>query len=197
MSEQEIESKKKLDGWVRTRLRKEFQESFYSKCDELKMTPFKLGSHAIEEFLKKDKLRSVDSMESIEQRTEDLARDETISDADIQRVIYEIDKRIKTKNSIKKGGAFHTENSIVDIKSLVMGGGEPSFYELDYHFTFWRHMAMLTNALARRGSNMTPKVKALFKAVEARAERSRYNGNLNADQIAFKRHAMYKGKIVK
>ena len=55
---------------------------------------------------------------------------------------------------MKKGGAFHEENALIDLISMIKYG-KPTFAELNYFFNYWYNMAVCLNALALRGNRMT------------------------------------------
>ena len=72
----------------------------------------------------------------------------------IKRIVADIDNQKKLKNSMKKGGAFHEENALIDLISMIKYG-KPTFSELNYFFNYWYNMAVCLNALALRGNRMT------------------------------------------
>ena len=72
----------------------------------------------------------------------------------IKKLVAEIDNQKKLKNSMKKGGAFHEENALIDLISMIKYG-KPTFAELNYFFNYWYNMAVCLNALALRGNRMT------------------------------------------
>ena len=72
----------------------------------------------------------------------------------IKRLVAEIDNQKKLKNSMKKGGAFHEENALIDLVSMIKYG-KPTFAELNFFFNYWYNMAVCLNALALRGNRMT------------------------------------------
>ena len=72
----------------------------------------------------------------------------------IKKLVAEIDNQKKLKNSMKKGGAFHEENALADLVSMIKYG-KPTFAELNYFFTYWYNMAICLNALALRGNRLT------------------------------------------
>lgn len=89
----------------------------------------------------------------------------------IKKAITELDNQKKLKNSIKKGGAFHEENCMIDIRSLVTHG-KPDFHELKYHMDWWLQMGLLTNVLARRGVNTSKRTKEFLEGFSCRNEPS-------------------------
>ena len=77
-----------------------------------------------------------------------------ISSMLIKQVIAEMDNQKKLKNSMKKAGAFHEENALTDLASMIKYG-KPTFHELRYFFDFWYNMAICLNALSLRGNRLT------------------------------------------
>ena len=83
----------------------------------------------------------------------------------IQRVVAEIDNQKKLKNSMKKGGAFHEENALADLVSMIKYG-KPTFHELRYFFDYWYNMAVCLNALSLRGTVMTKVQRKIMRDLE-------------------------------
>jgi hypothetical protein len=67
----------------------------------------------------------------------------------------------REKNLVKKSGAFHEENAIWDIQSLM--GGDPTFYEIKYFTDHWYMKTLIAQELAKRGVN-SKMIKILSKA---------------------------------
>lgn len=105
---------------------------------------------------------NLDEIENIEEikQTGDVIQDSKnlasskIPSSLIKRLVAEIDNQKKLKNSMKKGGAFHEENALVDLSSMIKYG-KPTFNELRYFFDYWYNMAVCLNALSLRGNRMT------------------------------------------
>ena len=92
----------------------------------------------------------------------------------IKKALQELDAQKKEKNIIKKGGAFHEENAMIDLRSLLMHG-KPNFHEVKYHMDWWEKVGLLTNVLARRGLKLSNKNLMWKKAFEARNEATNPN----------------------
>ena len=58
-------------------------------------------------------------------------------------------KNRKEKNTIKRTGAFHNENFINDLTSLLMG--DVDLYEVKYHVDWWYNVNQISTALSRKG----------------------------------------------
>lgn len=103
-----------------------------------------------------------------------------ITDKMLEGALKELDHNKKTKNSVKKGGAFHEENCMIDIQSLFTGG-TPNFHEVKYHLDWWYNIGLITNVIARRGIKMTKRCKMLLNALEERSQPNRANKSTYAD----------------
>lgn len=83
----------------------------------------------------------------------------------IRKLVAEIDNQKKLKNSMKKGGSFHEENALADLKSMIQYG-KPTFHELRYFFDYWYNMAICLNALAMRGNRLTKVQRKVMNDLE-------------------------------
>lgn len=92
-----------------------------------------------------------------------------ISNKMIKKALEELDHQKKIKNTMKKGGAFHEENAMLDIGSM-MRHGKPNYHEVKYHMDWWYNVGLLTNALARRGLKLGKKYTMWRAAFEKRNE---------------------------
>ncbi len=148
---------------IYTAIGKEYERLFEEKLKEEKMSKWSLSKKLLEAYLSEE-IEIKKKPETLEEVTvsgnfeEDVKEIDSsaVSSISIKKAIEELDNQKKIKNSMKKGGAFHEENCIIDLKSMI-SYGKPDFHELKYHFDWWYNMGLLTNVLARRGVKMSKK----------------------------------------
>ena len=182
-------SKEDSDMRVYTGLSKECEILFKEQLEESGISAYALAKKIIEDTLKPvDKIDNVDEITQTGNFEEDVkALDQSgITDKTLKKALEELDHQKKTKNTVKKGGAFHEENCMIDIKSLFVGG-KPNFHELKYHMDWWLKVGLITNVLARRGIKMKQKYVIMQKGFESRAE--------NTEGTSTYQHAVTKIKV--
>lgn len=146
------------------------EEMIKSELSEKRITKYQFVQNLVKEhfenFQEPKKLDNFSMTGDFEQDVKRL--DATgITTKEILQALKKMDANRRVKNTIKKGGAFHEENCILDLKSML-DYGRPNFHELKYHFDWWIMVGLLSNVLARRGHPMTLRVKELLNGFEKR-----------------------------
>ena len=149
------------------------QKLFMDKLEVLGMTKYKLTRLAVEKFLEADggDVDKLDDFIRTGNFEEDVKRLDLsgITTKELLKELHKLDANKKEKNAVKKGGAFHEENAVLDIKSIV-NAGRPDYLELKYHFEWWDVVGLITNTLARRGHKMSKRNMQWLSAFHARGE---------------------------
>lgn len=87
----------------------------------------------------------------------------------LERWLRDLEKKgSKEKNLIKKNGAFHNANFLIDIKTLL--AGEPDLYEVKYHVDWWYSVQAISRALARKGvkSRLVKDYETSYKYIQSK-----------------------------
>lgn len=157
---------------VATRLSGELEKLFRDRAATDKISDYGLMKKAIEAYLIKvqddpEKVDDVPLTGNFDADVERLAGS-TIPTDEFIKALKTMDGARKIKNSVKKGGAFHEENAIIDLKSMLYHGNA-NLQEIKYHIDWWWTVGLLTNVLARRGQKIAPKYVNWMRGFEARA----------------------------
>lgn len=157
---------------IQTVISKELEELFKEELQKTNLTKYKLTKKIFEEYFNKEEsAKQTDQIELDGDFEEDIKKVDRsgIKSSLIRRTIEKMDAQKKEKNSIKKGGAFHEENCIADIASIVRFG-KPNMFEIKYTLDWWYKMGVLTNVLARRGLRVSKKIDMYRKGAEYRPD---------------------------
>lgn len=159
---------------VKTNLFGKDKELFAEVVNKEGITHYKLAKKAIMAYLENEPKEKDEELRVSGNLEEDI---KTLSQSDkptsfFEVLLDELERQGKLKNKMKKGGAFHFENAVIDIKSMLDGRAQPNYFELAYHFRWWDRVALLTNVLARRGELNKKAHIRLYDAVETRPDLS-------------------------
>lgn len=158
---------------VSTSLSKELARLFKERAEAEGKSNYTLTKEAITAYLKKEieipkKPDDIPLTGNFEEDVEAMVRS-PVPTKEFEKALKELDGNKKLKNAIKRGGAYHEENAILDLQSIIKDGNA-DFHEIQFHFQYWNTLGILTNVLARRGHKLKPKyVKWMNSLTERRS----------------------------